>query len=70
MSNRIEETIKDVCISDLLESEDRDYTMKQLKEIVSDELINRIVSSVWNAQEEHLRNAVTEWENKDGNFTN
>jgi len=70
MANNIEDIIKQVCLDDLSESEDRDYTEEEMKEIVTPNLVSGIISKVWESEEELLWEAVSKWELKNENKSN
>ena len=61
----IEAILAEVCRTDLKESEDYNYTDKDISEIVTDDVISKIVSEMWTLQEGILRSAVKQWEKKD-----
>ena len=70
MANNIEDIIKQVCLDDLSESEDKDYTEEEMKEIVTPGLVSNIISKVWEAEEGLLWEAVDKWELKNENKSN
>ena len=58
----IETIVADVCRTDLLESEDYDYTHLDINDIVTDDVISKIVEGIWEVQERVLRDSIKEWE--------